>query len=57
MSKAAAIRFISENRKAHGVHEATTRQSAWCSARSNECGRASIMKRTMPGSARSTSST
>ena len=25
MSKAAAIRFISENRKAHGVHEATTK--------------------------------
>ena len=25
MSKAAAIRFVSENRKAHGVHEATTK--------------------------------
>ena len=25
MSKAAAIRFVSENRKAHGVHETTTK--------------------------------
>ena len=26
MSKAAVIRFITENRKAHGVHEATTKK-------------------------------
>ena len=27
MSKAAAIRFVSESRKAHGVHEATTKKT------------------------------